>query len=134
MQTKADTSAIDRHAKKLAKLPAAVRAAHDAVNRKTAMDMVKRAQKIIPRSPDAPHLAATIRMVTGDARLSEYIAYVGGGDGYYVIPLEFGHVNVDGTHTPANPFWVPLTRIMKKLHLGRARRAMRKAHKEMFDV
>lgn len=134
MRTNANTAAIDEHAKKLARLPANVREAFKAINQKAAMEHVKRANKIAPRSPDAPHLAATIKMAAGDPRLMEYIASVGGPDGYWVIPVEFGHVNVDGTHTQPNPFWVPLTRIMNKLHKGRSRRAMRKLHKEVFGA
>lgn len=130
------TADIDAFVRKLGGMGAAVRQAIDDVNRKTATAMLKRGKVITPRNDDAdgPHIADTIKVEIGDSRLMEYTVSVGTDALYYAVPLEFGHVARDGTHVPANPFWVPLTRIFRKRHRTSLRRALRKALKQELGI
>ncbi|MYL98409.1 hypothetical protein GR702_11605 [Novosphingobium sp. FGD1] len=131
-----DTTQIDAFVAKLGRMAPAVRQGIDDVNRKTAAAMMKRGKIITPRNDDAdgPHIADTIKVETGDSRLMEYTVSVGSDALYYAVPLEFGHVARDGSHVPANPFWVPLTRIFRKRHKTSLRRALRKALKQELGI
>jgi len=122
-----DTKDIDAFNARLGRLPAAVRTAIEDTNSRYATLMAKRGQKIAPRDEDGPHIADTIKVAPGDPRLMEHVVSVGSTELPYGVPLEFGHVAADGSHVPANPFWVPLTKIFRKRHRNALRRAMRKA-------
>lgn len=134
MNRPVDTREIDAFVRRLGGMGAAVRDAIEEVNRKTATAMMKRGKAITPRSEDGPHIADSIKVETGDSRLMEYTVSVGSDALYYAVPLEFGHVARDGTHVPANPFWVPLTRIFRKRHRTSLRRALRKALKQELGI
>ncbi|QDK32674.1 HK97 gp10 family phage protein [Sphingomonas sp. IC081] len=129
-----DTRDIDAFVARLGRMSGAVRSAIDDVNRKTATAMAKRGKVITPRTEDAPHLADSIKVESGDSRLMEYTVSVGSDALYYAVPLEFGHIGRDGTHVAANPFWVPLTRIFRKRHKSSLRRAVRKALKQELGI
>ncbi|MBB4859464.1 hypothetical protein HNO88_002793 [Novosphingobium chloroacetimidivorans] len=115
-------------------MPAAVRQRIDEVNRKVATAMLKRGKIITPRTEDAPHLGDSIELTVGDSRLMEYSVSVGDSALVYAVPLEFGHVARDGSHVPANPFWVPLTRIYRKRHRSNLRTALRKVFKQELGL
>lgn len=124
-----DASQIAAFNAKLATLPAAVRDAIEDTNSRYATLMGKRGKKIAPRGEDGDHIADTIKVEPGDPDLMEHVVSVGSDELSYGVPLEFGHVAADGSHVPANPFWVPLTKIFRKRHRTALQRAMRKALK-----
>ncbi|WP_334185088.1 hypothetical protein [Novosphingobium sp.] len=129
-----DTKAIDDFTRRLGMLPSIVRDTIDDTNRRSATAMAKRGRQIAPRSEHGPHIADTIKVEAGDPRLMEQVVSIGSTPLFYAIPLEFGHVAADGSHVPANPFWVPLTKIFRKRHRTALRRAMRKALKEVLAI
>lgn len=130
-----DTREIDAFVARLGRMAPAVRSAIDDVNRKTATAMMKRGKIITPRGDDnGQHIADSIKVEIGDSRLMEYTVAVGTDALHYAVPLEFGHVARDGTHVPANPFWVPLTRIFRKRHKTSLRRVLRKAFKQELGI
>jgi predicted RNA-binding protein YlqC (UPF0109 family) len=127
-----DTSDIERFAAKLGRMPETVRNAIRDANIKTANEMLRRGKIIIPKSPHAPHLAQSLTVSAGDPRLLEQVVSVGSEALEYAVPLEFGHKAADGSHVPAQPWFIPLTRVFRKKHKGRMRRAIRKALREAF--
>lgn len=134
MKVKLDTAQITAFAQKLDRMPATVQAAIGDSIDKTAADMLKRGRIIAPKSDEAPHIANSLQITNGDPRLMEKIVSVGSSALEYAVPLEFGHKAADGSHVPANPWFIPLTRVMNKAHRGRLRRALRKALREAFPA
>ena len=129
-----DTREIDAFAARLGRMGPAVRRAVGDTNHRIATAMAKRGKIITPRSDDGTHIADSITVETGDARLMEYTVAVGSAALIYAVPLEFGHVARDGSHVPANPFWVPLTRIFRKRHRSGLRTALRKALRQELGL
>lgn len=108
-------------------MPKKVEDAMKAVVEKTADDTVKRLKIVAPVHPDAPHLRDTIRKEKGKDDLT-YEVKVGSSTLIYAPFVEFGH-RKHGKHVPAQPFFFPTIKIMRRRFRQRLIRAIRKALK-----
>lgn len=104
-----------------------------AANKKSAVDFVELARRLAPYEDG--DLQESIRMTRG-SRSTAYIVEAGGrlttrlvrngqdGEYDYALGQEFGTRDI-----PAQPFFFPAFRTVKRTHKGRATRALRKAIK-----
>jgi hypothetical protein len=118
----------------IAKVPAALKtAAFDSVDKSAAqMEKIAKFATPVDDKSHGTHIRDSIRTENGDASIHERLVTIGDAAHEYVLPLEYGHVAPDGSHVPANPFWIPSTRKVNKAHKGRIARAIRKALRGMF--
>lgn len=117
-------------AKVLERLPAEAKRAIAEANQKNAHDMAALVLRTIPRgNPADGALADSVGVVEGAQGDGAYLTTIGSAKTPYVLHLEAGHRNADGTHTPGKPFWNPSKRVVKKRARGRAARALTKAVK-----
>lgn len=128
----ADTSEIARWSREIAKLPVAFKeAVYNTIDTSIA-DLEATVQRSIPESADAPHLRNSIKIVEGNPDIHERSVTVGDAALDYAIPLEFGHANKDGSHTPGNPFFIPSARVVNKRHKGRMKRSLRAVFRKFY--
>lgn len=132
MTATADTAQIRAFAARLGAMPAILRDSIREANVKSANETARTGKRVAPRSPDGPHIGDSIVITSGNPNLMEKVVSIDGAADDYAGPLEWGHVAADGSHVPANPWWIPLARVMNKKHRGRLQRALRKALRVAF--
>lgn len=128
----ADTSEIRDFAKRVQKVPASVRQAGNVQIDKSVKRFIQTLKRNVPVSEHAPHIKDSIQIIEGNAEMHERQVTIGTDALKYAVPLEFGHRNRDGSHTPAEAFFVPTTKVVMKYHRAAMRRVVRKALKALW--
>ena len=109
-------------ARKLSQLPASIKADVDAMTKRSADELVKTAKILIPVGGD----------VHGDGHERDKINATQNSDGSVLVDFGPKSKVIEGERGP-RPFVNPALSVTRKKHRARARRAVNKAVKQVFN-
>lgn len=112
----------DRVARKLSQLPKRIKRDLDAMTKRSADELVRTAKVLIPAGGD----------VHGDGAERDKITATQNADGSVLVDFGPKSKVIEGERGP-RPFVNPALAVTRKKHRARARRAVNKAAKEVFN-
>ncbi len=127
---KVEVRGLARFERLLAELPAQLRARMAAVSEANAREFAEKLKVVTPTDEDHDdvHIVDTIAVYPDRTWPGAWRVSIGDAKAPYAAHLEFGHMD-GATHVPANAFFFPLYREMKRTFRARYRAEFKAAMK-----